>query len=141
MSKKIPTDYEDCRNELPKAVEAMKAALSKSDWSISACEPLNWKVGIPNSDIPGVYLIFDGGGALIYVGKAERPMGAEVWSKFKRGQSDEDLLWIEGPLEQAQPRSIATIPIPEEVCYLAPALEGLLIGTLDPQLNVLKKEK
>jgi hypothetical protein len=68
-------------------------------------------------------------------------MGLEVWAHLMRGESDADVRWQGLDMETDHPRFIATISIPEGECFLAPALEGLLIETLHPKLNVHKKRK
>jgi len=136
-----PITYEECVAELTPAVSKMAAAIERGEWALSARLPLNWIQSIPNSDSPGVYLIFNASGELIYVGKAERPLGLEVWRYLQRGDGDEDVRWKGPDMGSDHPRFIATIRIPDEDCYLAPALEGLLIETLHPKLNEHKKRK
>lgn len=133
--------WEDCGPGLEKAIRAMRDALAGAAWKLSEPQPINWQKGIHGTDSPGVYLIFDTEDRLIYVGKAEQPLGKEVWSKFRRGASDDDIRWKEWPEDQIRPAKVATIAMGKEEQYLAPALEGILIEILNPQLNVLKKRK
>lgn len=136
------SNYNDCTTSLSTCLGTLlDDALSLNGLKLSKLEPLNWKKAIPQTDEPGVYLIFDRDQNLIYVGKAERPLGFEVWSKFIRGEDDDQLLWKDGPRMQSQPATIATIAIPPTHSYLAPALEGLLIRELHPELNIHLKMK
>jgi hypothetical protein len=111
-------------------------------WTLSARLPLNWTQAIPNSDSPGVYLIFNEADELIYPSaRLSAPWAWRSGHICMRGESDADVRWQGPDTETDHPRFLATISIPEGECFLAPALEGLLIETLHPKLNVHKKRK
>jgi hypothetical protein len=136
MASNVPATYATCESRIREVSsvlqEAAEALMSRVN--LSACQELRLTDAIPHTDSPGVYLIFDQDQELLYIGKAERPLGLEVWSKFKRGDGDR-VVWATGGPDQDQPEFIATIAIDHEHRYLAPALEGLLIRTLQPRQN------
>jgi hypothetical protein len=61
-----PALYEECVAKLAPAVSKMAAVIEAIVWTLSARLPLNWTQAIPNSDSPGVYLIFNDADELIY---------------------------------------------------------------------------
>lgn len=130
-----PKTVDECAESVATHLKELRNAVAELDTSISDAELLTHQERIPHSGEPGVYLIFGEDDRLLYVGKAERDLGYEVWSKFLPAKTGPEVQWIYDEWQNTPPHRIATIPIQKEIMYLAPALEGLLIRRLDPLLN------
>jgi hypothetical protein len=94
-----------------------------------------WNDEYPNADRKGVYLIFGRTGTLLYVGKASlgSSIGGRLGTHFA-GTKQCRLLsadWTE------RPAYVATIAVPPDMSFEAPALEEYLIRSLSPRDNRL----
>ena len=101
-----------------------------------------WPEASPSGSRPGVYFIFGSGLRLLYVGKASMKsnIGARLSSHFKYDGSPARGCLVVGNWSE-QPRCIATVPLPDEMAYQAPALEEYLIAQLSPPVNVQGKRR
>jgi hypothetical protein len=98
---------------------------------------LDWNGGVyPNSDLPGVYLLFDEAGVLLYIGKAScnECIGSRLGKHF--GYSEDRQSGVAKCEEFKSVRYIVTVGIQEKGrAFEAPAIEEYLIGTLRPRIN------
>jgi hypothetical protein len=96
-----------------------------------------WPEVWPNTASPGVYLIFDGGLNLLYVGKAQNQLGYRLSAHFQGGKTAPACRIVEQWSQR--PAYVATVPFPESSWFEALALEGYLIEKLDPPDNKIGK--
>jgi hypothetical protein len=120
------------------------------EWSI----PWNFNGTIPNQDKQGCYALLDGNKRVVYIGvgagkgSARYPgagLGQELhkyWRKNSKEPYSKDGSANYEPGEQLnEVEAIITIPFPQEIRYLAYALEAFLIERLNPQLNIIGKNR
>ena len=91
-------------------------------------DDLHWPNKYPHSDRAGVYLIFDEGMVLLYVGKASMGscIGARLGSYFGYAP-DKETCQPRHEWKKGQPRYIIAVAVPEDSPFEAPALEEFLI--------------
>jgi hypothetical protein len=96
-----------------------------------------WPDPWPNGWRKGVYLLFNGSGRLLYVGKASMNnfIGSRLSSHFHTDHSTKACK-VAAPGWSEQPVYLATLAVPEEMSFEAPALEEYLIERLAPSDNV-----
>lgn len=99
----------------------------------SADVKLHWNEKWPNSDDPGVYLIFSVSGLLLYVGKSWT-LGGRLAAYFG-GRSD---CRIKGNWKE-DPQYVVTVAVPANRRWEAAGLEEFLIERLRPCNNTVGK--
>jgi hypothetical protein len=94
----------------------------------------SWPAPFPNSDRAGVYMFFDDKLNLLYVGKASmnNNLGNRVGAYFKYADDKTCLTRHEW---SAPLKYVATIAVPDNATFEAPALEEYLITRLNPPDN------
>ena len=89
----------------------------------------------PNSDMPGVYMFFDGDWRAIYVGKAScgQAIGNRLWTHI---DVNNHVCTPKNPwLHEEKARYLLTVAVPRKTAFEAPMLEEFLIGELGPVRN------
>jgi excinuclease UvrABC nuclease subunit len=89
----------------------------------------------PDGGGPGIYFVFGSEGQLLCVSKASMnsSMGARLSHWFKMERPSGRCAVVHGWTER--PAYIATLPIPADLTFEAPAIEEYLIGRLNPPDN------
>ena len=96
---------------------------------------LTWEHPWPFGDRAGVYFVYSASFDLLYVGTAQY-LGARLSQHFIRNGEKECVIrekWSQ------QPRFVINIAVPTDMAFEAAALEGFLIGELQPPDNVKGK--
>jgi hypothetical protein len=96
----------------------------------------DWTNSYPNASLPGIYVIFDEEGCLLYIGKASRKnvIGRRLSAYF--GHDDKGGWKLHKPDEwksYGKLKYIITIPLPVDRAFEAPAIEEYLITRLKPK--------
>jgi excinuclease UvrABC nuclease subunit len=101
-----------------------------------ACKS-QWNDTWPNSTRRGVYFILSATGRLLYVGKAsmDNVIGDRLSDYFETDATTKRCRIVHDAWSEA-PRFVATVAVPVEMGFEAPALEEFLIEGLAPTDNV-----
>jgi excinuclease UvrABC nuclease subunit len=93
-----------------------------------------WSDKWPQSDEAGVYLVFGGSGRLLYIGKASmnQSIGNRLSFYFGSDRVDKTCTIVHEGRWKERPMYIATVAVPREMRFEAPALEEYLIASLGP---------
>jgi excinuclease UvrABC nuclease subunit len=97
-----------------------------------------WPKEYPNSSRKGVYAIFGRTGKLLYIGKAS--MNHYIGSRLGAYFRYEKLTRACEPIHNGwreRPSYIATVAVPDNMSFEAPALEEYLIQRLNPSHNAM----
>jgi hypothetical protein len=88
----------------------------------------------PNSDFPGVYILFDENMNILRIGKAscDRALGSRLSDYFEYGPDKEG---VAKDSDYKVVRYLMTIGLSKDRAFEAPAIEEYLIGKLDSDLN------
>jgi hypothetical protein len=95
---------------------------------------LHWNEQWPNSDDPGVYLIFSASGLLLYVGKSWF-LGSRLGAHFGGSST----CWIKEGGWTEDPLYVITVGVPAKARFEAACLEEFLIERLQPCDNSVGK--
>jgi hypothetical protein len=124
--------------QLPDLELSALYALFPDEKEFSHEAELHWPESYPNAARQGVYLIFGGSGRLLYIGKASMnsSMGGRLAHWFHY-----DTSWrgcrVVHPGWSERPAYLATIAVPRDMGFEAPALEEYLIKRLNPLDNAI----
>lgn len=93
------------------------------------CEVTDSSLPWPNAGNPGVYALFDANHELLYIGKAScnRAIGHRLGVHFSKAGVAKSTAFENVRYE-------ATIPVPTDRAFEAPAVEEFLIARLNPSL-------
>lgn len=138
--KQALSEYKARRSDLPDLELSALYALFPKEIQLETGAP-HWPNPWPNTSCAGVYFIFGRSGRLLYVGKASMKncIDDRLYGHFRTGKSPEECRlvhsvgrdgWIERPMY------VATVAVPREMAFEAPALEEYLIGKLSPVNNM-----
>jgi hypothetical protein len=119
-------DLRSCLTELnEKYPRPGMAPLALSELCDSTDSALPW----PHAGNPGVYALFDANRELLYIGKAScnRTLGQRLRAHFNKNGAAKSQAF-------ASVGYIATIPVPTDRAFEAPAIEEFLIARLNPSL-------
>ena len=94
----------------------------------------DWPKQWPNADSPGVYFFLSSELDVLWIGKASNKnlIGSRIGT-FLSADSKKPWRRENDPIPEAQ--YIASIPIPKEHAFMAPALKEFLITRLQPSRN------
>ena len=107
--------------------------LAKQESGDSSSEN-TWPARWPNAEKPGVYVLLDADGHLLYIGKADN-LGVRLSSYFHHGPNK--TCRIKHDWGPKPPCSLFTVPVAET--FEAYSLEQYLIEQLNPPINRLGK--
>jgi len=97
-----------------------------------------WNAQWPYSEEAGVYFIFGGSGRLLYIGKASMNhcIGGRLSIYFGSDRATKRCRIVNEEGWSERPMYVATVAVPQNMKFEAPALEEYLIATLDTANNV-----
>lgn len=144
---KTQVSCQDIRAKLESAIDRFKEAIGyRGTFSISEpyypYEDPDGDQRYPWPDDAGCYVYANGAGSILYVGKGSRYMGTRIWAPIgRRGKPEEEVYpnakeWMKN---HAPHVGVWAIKVPAEHWWLATALEGYLIETLNPSENKRKR--
>lgn len=99
------------------------------------------EVQFPHAEEPGCYVFANADGKILYVGKGSRHMGQRIWAPFGRQRRDGELdLFPDAlPWVKEHKPGVWAVAVPRDHWWLAMALEGFLIETINPPENKRKR--
>ena len=94
--------------------------------------PNSWATeSFPHASSPGVYVFSDSATNVIYIGKASFGLGSRIGNEYIGTNG------ICKSKKVAAADTLYTIPVPEQLFFLSPAIEEFLIYMLRPPMNVV----